>query len=192
MLEAGAQDRPLRGLADALPTMHETPALADQLTPEETATWCAAVPAFVAACERLDVLGPGPTLLHGDLHPWNVAVRPQGPLIFDWTDAAVGHPFCDLGMYVTRAADLQSRRALRDAYLACWTDELEPAALAEAGDLSILVSTLYQVQSYIGLVASLDPDDIWDLGMATGSWARAAIATLADGIDVRRPGHADG
>ena len=84
------------------------------------------------------------------------------------------------------------RRAIRDAYLARWSDHLEPAALAEAGELAIVVGTVYQVDTYIRLVESLDPDDLWDLAPAAGSWARAAVDTLREGIDLIRPGHADG
>jgi hypothetical protein len=84
------------------------------------------------------------------------------------------------------------RRALRDAYLARWADELGPADLAEAGDLAIVVGTLYQVESYVHTVESLDIDDVSDLARATRSWARAAVAALVDGIALTRPGHADG
>ena len=86
----------------------------------------------------------------------------------------------------------RSAERIRDAYLARWSDHLEPAALAEAGDLAIVVGTVYQVDTYIRLVESLDPDDLWDLAPAAGSWARAAVATLHQGIDLVRPGHADG
>jgi hypothetical protein len=81
---------------------------------------------------------------------------------------------------------------MRDAYLARWADAMDPADLLEAGDLAIVVGSLYQVDSYVRIVESLGPDDIWDLGMATGSWARAAIDAQRDGIALVRAGHADG
>ncbi len=34
--------------------------------------------------------GPGPTPLHLDLHPGNVMLGPQGPVVIDWSNAAVG------------------------------------------------------------------------------------------------------
>jgi hypothetical protein len=150
------------------------------------------MPAFVAACRRLDELGPPATLVHGDFHPWNVTDQASGPRIFDWTDAAISHPFTDLAVYAMRADDVAIRRANRDAYLARWADHLDPASLTEAGELAIVVGTLYQVDSYLRILESLDPDDLWDLGMAIGSWARAAVASLDEGIDLVRPGHADG
>jgi hypothetical protein len=192
LARAGAAMRPITELAERVPTFANRHILASQLSTEDRRAWDAAVPAFVAACRRLDELGPPPTLVHGDFHPWNVTDEPTGPRIFDWTDAAISHPFTDLAVYVTRADAVALRRAMRDAYLAQWADRLEPAALVEAGDLAIIVGTLYQVDSYLRILESLDPDDVWDLAHALGSWARSAVATLSEGIDLVRPGHADG
>lgn len=41
--------------------------------------------------------GTGNRLLHLDLHPANVIDAPGGPVVIDWTNAAVGDPFCDVG-----------------------------------------------------------------------------------------------
>ena len=192
LVRAGAPVRSILELAEAVSSFSTRDALASQLSPADRSAWDEAVPAFVAACRRLDELGPSPTLVHGDFHPWNVTDEPAGPRVFDWTDAAISHPFTDLAVYATRPDDPAVRRAMRDAYLGRWSDQLDPVALAEAGDLAIVVGTLYQVASYMRIVETLDPDDLWDLASATGSWARAAVATLTEGIDLVRPGHADG
>ncbi len=192
LIDAGAAVRSLEALAEALPTIADLEPLETELTGDDRQAWNDSIGAFVAACGRLDSIGPAPTLVHGDLHPWNVADTPDGPRIFDWTDAAISHPFLDLAVYATRPKDLDRRRAVRDAYLARWTERLTAADLVEAGDLAILVGTLYQVDSYVRLLSSLDPDDRGDLEGAAGGWARAAISTLREGIDVQRPGHADG
>ena len=192
LVEAGAPFRSLAALADALPDFADRSPMDVELTGEDRAAWDRSIDAFVAACQRLDAIGPPPTLVHGDLHPWNVAETPDGPRVFDWTDAAISHPFVDLAVYATRPADHDLRRALRDAYLAHWSSSLSADHLQEAGELAILVGTLYQVDSYIRLLSSLDPDDRGDLDGAAGSWARAAVVTLTDGIDLERPGHADG
>ena len=41
---------------------------------------------------------PGDRLLHLDLHPENVILSPAGPVIIDWSNAAVGDPRADLAM----------------------------------------------------------------------------------------------
>jgi hypothetical protein len=192
LLAAGMPERSLADLARVLPTLADDGPLADQLTGDDLADWHRSMPRFLAACARLADLGPPPTLVHGDLHPWNVADAPDGPRVFDWTDAAISHPFTDLAVYATRADDPAIRRALRDDYLACWSEILPPDALTEAGELAIVVGTLYQVAGYVRLVKGIPPDDLDDLADALGSWARAAIDSLDDGLDLRRRGHADG
>jgi phosphotransferase family enzyme len=192
LARAGAPVRSIAELADDLPAFATRDVLASQLSAEDRSAWDAAVPGLVAACRRLDELGPPPTLVHGDFHPWNVTDEATGARIFDWTDAAISHPFTDLAVYVTRADDVALRRAMRAAYLARWADQVDPARLTEAGDLAIVVGTVYQVDSYLRILESLEADDVWDLALATGSWARSAVATLSEGIDVVRPGHADG
>lgn len=192
LARAGVAVRPIAELADTLAGFVGRHALASELSAEDLRAWRDAVPALVSACRRLDELGPPATLVHGDFHPWNVTDEPSGPRIFDWTDAAISHPFTDLAVYAMRADDVAIRRANRDRYLAHWAHQLDPAALVEAGELAIVVGTLYQVDSYLRILESLDPDDLWDLGSAAASWARAAVAALDEGIELARPGHADG
>jgi aminoglycoside phosphotransferase (APT) family kinase protein len=40
--------------------------------------------------------GPGPTPLHLDLHPGNVMLGPDGPVVIDWSNAAVGPGAADV------------------------------------------------------------------------------------------------
>ncbi len=35
-------------------------------------------------------------LLHGDFHPDNILLTPDGPVIIDWIDATMGHPLADV------------------------------------------------------------------------------------------------
>lgn len=49
--------------------------------------------------EAVDMAGElprGAALLHGDLHPGNVLMCSQGPVVIDWFDAAIGHPVADV------------------------------------------------------------------------------------------------
>src|SRR4029079_16331543 len=157
------------------------------------AAWDAAMPRFVAACRRLAELAPAPTLVHGDFHPWNVAATAARPLIFDWSDGAVSHPFTDLAVYLTRTRDKARRREMLATYLAQWADDGIPtAALEEAASLAFVVGSLYQVAVYDRLLTSLEPEDRGGMRGATGSWARGALDALERGIDTERPGHADG
>jgi aminoglycoside phosphotransferase (APT) family kinase protein len=52
-------------------------------------------PALVAALELLPPTAPS-RLCHGDLHPGNVIMAGDGPVIIDWFDAARGDPIADI------------------------------------------------------------------------------------------------
>ena len=129
--------------------------------------WLATAPTLAEACRRLDQIGPGPTLVHGDFHPWNVTSGARGTRIFDWTDAAVSHPFVDLATYVFRTTDVSLRRRLVGAYVDAWSTQGSEGDLREAASLGLVVGALYQVQTYRALISRTD-----------GQWCR------------RRPGSA--
>lgn len=56
----------------------------------------------ISADERIEAeqlvtgLPRGAALLHGDLHPGNVLLGPDGPMVIDWFDASIGHPVADV------------------------------------------------------------------------------------------------
>jgi aminoglycoside phosphotransferase (APT) family kinase protein len=43
-------------------------------------------------------VGPGDRLVHLDLHPLNVMLGPQGPVVIDWTNARRGDPSIDVAL----------------------------------------------------------------------------------------------
>lgn len=49
-----------------------------------------------AALEALNKLPTDNMLCHGDFHPDNILMSPQGPIIIDWTDATKGMPEADI------------------------------------------------------------------------------------------------
>ena len=42
--------------------------------------------------------GEGTSVLHGDLHPGNVLLTADGPVVIDWTNASVGPPGADVAV----------------------------------------------------------------------------------------------
>ncbi len=42
--------------------------------------------------------GNGDRILHLDLHPLNVMIGPEGPVVIDWTNAARGDPLADIAL----------------------------------------------------------------------------------------------
>lgn len=49
-----------------------------------------------ATLKALNQMPDGDRLCHGDFHPYNVLMSPQGPVIIDWNNAAVGDPLSDV------------------------------------------------------------------------------------------------
>lgn len=139
-------------------------------------------PRLLDACDRLAALGPGPTVMHGDFHPWNVLRADERIVVIDWSDAAMGHPFTDLATWLNRVGDPAARRSMLDAWLACWADAAPRADLEEAARLALPVGSLHQVESYRRITESLEPGSDWGLAGGGPWFARWALAWLEDGL----------
>jgi hypothetical protein len=182
LLAAGAELRPLRPLADWVNGTALNADLMSRFAQEEREAWLASVPAMVAACTSLDRIGPGPTLTHGDFHPWNVVAGQGGTRIFDWTDAAVAHPFLDLVTYIMRADDLALRRHLLQRYLGLWSGYMSSDDLNAAGRLALVVGALYQACNYSQLIPTVMPDDLAQLRDGDVRWLQRALNRLDHGV----------
>jgi hypothetical protein len=184
LIALGLPVRSLSALAADIEALSDDVVLLSNLSPDDRERWVSSAPAFVDACRRLDRIGPGPTLVHGDLHPWNVAFRPGRTRVFDWSDAAVSHPFVDLDTYVFRTKDVSVRRRLVDAYVDAWFTTVPQESLKEAVSLSLLVGALYQVQTYRALLPTLMASGR-DGGLADGDlgWMRRALTIQHDGLE---------
>ena len=101
----------------------------------------------------------GAALLHGDLHPGNVLLGADGPVVIDWFDATVGHPDADIArsLVLLRGADGTDLRHLPGATssLVC---EVERAYCAGIGR------------------ERTGPVDTWERLMAAGRLAERADA----------------
>lgn len=70
----------------------------------------------------------GAALLHGDLHPGNILVGPDGLMVIDWFDASIGHPAAD----VVRSSLLVSPTTLTDRRHLPGATDAQLAALSDA------------------------------------------------------------
>jgi hypothetical protein len=184
LIDLGLPVRPLTDLAEQVEEMTEDTELLERMSAEVRASWLATAPTLVESCRRLDELGPGPTLVHGDFHPWNVVFGADGARIFDWTDASVSHPFMDLATYVFRSRDVSVRRHLVESYLAAWATEMSAESLHEAAALGVVVGTLYQVQTYRALLPTLPgngADD--DMAGADLDWINRTLTRHRLGLE---------
>ena len=88
--------------------------------------------------------------------------------------------------HLARTPDIEVRRGLADRYLEAWGPGRRPRSAPGVADLAMVVGSLYQVQSYLAILATLDPEDSLDLQGADVRWARRALGALG-GIAVPRP-----
>ncbi|MEV0797780.1 aminoglycoside phosphotransferase family protein [Kribbella sp. NPDC050281] len=155
LLEFSCVDRRLAVLqAEIDRVLGPTPAT-DLLEPAERALLPRRAEQLREAITELAAIGVPETLLHGDLHPRNLAVRDGRVLAFDWTDAAVSHPFLDLVTFFEQRSPLSTDPRLKDAYLAEWESYASPADLRRALELAEELGALHQVMTYAHL-----PDNV--------------------------------
>jgi Phosphotransferase enzyme family len=191
LLAAGLPDRGLGWLAEQargwLPEVEATGRLpwidaATWLSAEEAAELRAAVPRLVAMCGELAGYAVPPSVVHGDLHPANVAKGPRGYVFFDWSDACVAHPFVDLlTMFQAgeeREVEGPVRDRLRAACLAEWAG-FEPAGrLLRAWRLAEPLGALHHAAGCRTLAEHLwGPVDPHMAG-STAWWLRKVLTAL--------------
>jgi hypothetical protein len=183
LIAAGAQHRPIAMLRDAVPGLLEVDRFGERLDADLLERWPAEAARLVDACRELEDMGLPEALIHGDAHPWNVAVTPGGLVVFDWSDGAIGPSFVDLAVYFFRTKDVMVRRALRDAYLDAWAGATSRDRLERAAELAMGVGALYQVVTYLTLLPGLPPEDQVTWAGADAHWLRNAIDALDRGLD---------
>jgi hypothetical protein len=184
LVGCGVPVRSLTDLAAQVEAMAEDPVLLKRASHDLRERFLVTAPTLVESCLRLDRLGPGPTLVHGDFHPWNVTSGPNATRVFDWTDAAISHPFVDLATYVFRTPHVSVRRRLVDAYVEAWATEGPEETLREAAALGLVVGALYQVQTYRALLPTLmgnGADD--DMADADLDWLNRSLIRHHQGLE---------
>ena len=168
---AGVLDRQLDGLLADRSALH-------LLTTAEVRALRRLAPSFHESIRRLDALGLPPTLVHGDLHPGNVA-RIRGELAYyDWTDGCVAHPFVDLHSLQWEEEETV-RAALLDAYLEPWREVASEETLREAVALAQVVTPLHHAVSYATIAGSVEQTSKPELD-ATHGFLREALTRACE------------
>lgn len=151
LLSFSCVDRRLAVLERDLDRLFGPNPATEQLEPSERAKLPRRADQLREAINELAAIGVPETLLHGDLHPRNLAVRDGKVLAFDWTDAAVSHPFLDLVTFVEKRSPISTDPRVRDAYLAEWEAFASPASLRRGLELAEELGALHQVMTSLHL-----------------------------------------
>ena len=126
-------------------------------------------------CAQLEAFGIPETLTQGDLHQWNAKVVADRVVILDWSDAAIAHPFLDLGAMLFYCGEsLQPREALIDAYIDCWRDFGPDAQLREAAAIAEALGCVYQAISFRAINTAFEPADRWLFAGEVDRWMNRA------------------
>ncbi len=131
----------------------------------------------LAACGLPDVL------VHGDLYPANVVAAADGAVIFDWSDACVGHLVLDLAHLCavrpgTAQRELDWDAPWVQAYVVPWRESCTEPMLRRALELAGVADLAFQAVTYHRIQASLEPDARQD---QTGATLRA-LSALVDNL----------
>ncbi|MEU4394787.1 aminoglycoside phosphotransferase family protein [Kribbella sp. NPDC023855] len=170
-------DRRLAVLDRELDRLVGPNAATERLEPGERAKLPRRAEELREAISELAAIGVPETLLHGDLHPGNLAVRDGKVLAFDWTDAAVSHPFLDLVTFVGKRSPLSTDPRVRDAYLAEWQEYASPAELNRALKLAGELGALHQTMTSLGLPDHLANPSADSMIRGAVWWLRSLIST---------------
>ena len=156
--------------------------LSGGLTEAELEVLLAATDRIIGACRRMAASGVPDSLDHGDLAASQVIVGAMGPVIFDWSDASVTHPFLSLESFVsgTPMRHAPDRATLTDAYLGAWSGRSGEGAAAEAAELAWLVMPLHLARVHRDRVLP-GLEQPWEMDQVVPTLLRRLAERLARG-----------
>jgi hypothetical protein len=121
----------------------------DGLTGQERERVASLAPTLLALCEELASYELPDALEHGDLRASNVLSTLAAPIYLDWSDSSLAHPFFSLSQLMMEATVLlpassrESRRRLRDNYLAPWRGHASRNTLIRAFEVARVLAPVH-------------------------------------------------
>jgi phosphotransferase family enzyme len=155
LLAAGCKDRRLETLPSQIELLFDDELVLHLLTLEEREKLKPITPRLRTLIAELVALPIPTALLHGDLHAGNVVLQKNSFLYFDWTDAAVSHPFFDM-IHIFMEEDEIKRNVLQEAYLLVWEEYYPKADVRRAWELASALYGLYHAVSYQYIVNGIE------------------------------------
>lgn len=129
-----------------------------QLEPDVCDVLHSLTPRIEEACATL-VDDPVPdTLVHRDIVPVNVVVSEDGPVLLDWSDIVVGHPFfaCDR-LLDSCWTDRARKEAVIDAYLSAFECFADRDTLRRSFGAVLFLRVVYEGVRWMDEIEGLDP-----------------------------------
>jgi hypothetical protein len=155
LLAAGCKDRRLNVLLSQIEPLLNDGLVLSKLDPEDRAKLQQAAPRLRELIVQLFSLDIPCAILHGDLHGGNVIRHGNTFLYFDWTDAAISHPFFDM-IHIFHQEDVERKTALQESYLALWEEHYSKAHVRRAWQLASVLYGFYHAVSYQTIVHGIE------------------------------------
>jgi hypothetical protein len=132
-------------------------------------------------CEKLAQCGIEETLIHGDLWVSNATICDErtgkSPVIFDWTDGAITHPFFDIFSVYTAEKDSMKMDGEIQAHFTVWC-ELHPFDKVQtAFDLSRLIAPFYYFLAWRHVQLNAPAQSRWELLYLLRRFVRHCLET---------------
>jgi hypothetical protein len=141
-------------------------------------------PEIEAYAERLGDTVPL-SVIHEEFNDNNIHLGQQGPVIIDWAEAAVGHPFAGLVVTMRGLADRwgyepggPELRRLRDLYLDPWTTFAPLPELVELFNVAYPLGMISRALAWDRILAPLDDSDRADFKHTVPAWLDVFRATI--------------
>ena len=141
-----------------------------------------AIPRFDELRAELEAAPIPDTLVHGDLHPANIAIEGGRYVIFDWTDACITHPFVDLQTYFHMfgppTTDAAVRERLLHGYLEAWDGVMPRQDAVDLFHRTTPLTTMHHAITYQAILSHLDPTERWQWVSHLPWWIDKALEGL--------------
>jgi hypothetical protein len=182
LLGFGCRDRRLETMLAYLEALVQDAEVAAQLQADEQARLCHLIPRLTAMGHALADYRVPYTLVHGDLHPGNIAHHQGTYRFFDWTDACIAHPFFDVLPILHSAQSLPDAASacshMLESYLELWTAYESLERLRQVWALAQPLGALHQAISYAYIVAGLEATAKHEVAWGISYWLRKVLQFL--------------
>lgn len=133
---------------------------------------------------RLGEIVP-PSVIHEEFNDNNIHLGAAGPVIIDWAESAIGHPFAGLCVTMRGLADRWGYEPggpellrLRDLYLEPWTTFAPRAELVELFGVAYALGTVSRALAWDRILAPLDQVDRAEFEHTVPAWLDVFVATV--------------
>lgn len=155
LLAAGCKDRRLQVMLSQIESLFNDEIALGPLDADERTKLQQSAPRVRELLTRLTALSIPYSILHGDLHTGNVIPQADSFLYFDWTDAAISHPFFDM-IHIFREEEEAKKNALQEAYLRVWEAHFPKDDVHRAWELASVLYGFYHAVSYQSIARGIE------------------------------------